>query len=101
MVNALNGSSAITVGPVESNDFFIGWAFDSGPVGTSTDVGRGRYDGTFESWLNLGAEGISNDAGLPFTYADFTVVPRPAAVWLLGSGLVALGAVARRRKQTA
>ncbi len=32
---------------------------------------------------------------------ELTVIPVPAAVWLFGSGLVAFGAIARRRKQTA
>lgn len=34
-------------------------------------------------------------------YSSTAVVPVPAAAWLLGSGLVALGAVARRRRMTA
>ena len=32
------------------------------------------------------------------SWADFTVVPVPAAVWLFGSGLLGLIAVARRKK---
>ena len=32
---------------------------------------------------------------------EMTIVPVPAAVWLLGSGLVAFGAIARRRERTA
>lgn len=36
----------------------------------------------------------------PRTYADFAVVPMPAAVWLFGSGMVGVGVIARRRKMT-
>ncbi len=39
--------------------------------------------------------------GEPLIYADFTVVPVPPAVWLLGSAMVAVGAIARRRNKTA
>ena len=35
------------------------------------------------------------------TPGQVTVVPLPAGAWLLGSGLVAFGAVARRRRMTA
>jgi hypothetical protein len=34
----------------------------------------------------------------PKPYADFTVVPIPAAVWLLGSGLIGLWGLRRRLK---
>ena len=44
---------------------------------------------------------ISNVDFLTAGNISGTVVPLPAAVWLLGSGLVALGAVSRLRKQTA
>ncbi len=46
--------------------------------------------------LSPGSTGASLDS---YTFR-VSVVPVPAAVWLLGSGLVAFGAIARRRKQT-
>ena len=50
---------------------------------TSTDDPSGSYVGFTARWL---VDGVA------------TVVPVPAAVWLMGSGLVGLGAVARRRR---
>ena len=54
------------------------------------------------TWVTI-AWGFGGDAvGFDYLqYSSTNVVPVPAAAWLLGSGLVALGAVARRRKMTA
>ena len=43
----------------------------------------------------------AGNSGLNLDNLELTAVPVPAAAWLFGSGLVALSAVARRRKQTA
>ena len=50
---------------------------------TTADDPSGSYVGFTARWL---VDGVA------------TVVPVPAAVWLMGSGLVGLGAVARRRR---
>ncbi len=64
-------------------------------VGTLTDVNSitffvncGAFDGSNCAWDN------------DFSVAAINAVPVPAAVWLFGSGLIGLVAIARRRKET-
>jgi hypothetical protein len=46
---------------------------------------------------SLGTVTLSSNGTLHFTPADVAAVPVPAAVWLLGSGLVGLAGIGRRR----
>ena len=87
-------------------------------VGPSADVSLSRYLVSFDAYDNQGIieylsfGGVrtvtgtgpqwSRTSDFPtenqgFIYADFTVVPIPGAVWLLGSGL--LGVIGFRRKR--
>jgi hypothetical protein len=96
--DVLNTTSVSTVGQpsdVKLGFFNIGYAFDGG----GTEFAASEYLVGLNEWLNGGL----NDVGtfVESTYADFTVVPVPAAVWLFASGLAALGAVTRRRRMTA
>lgn len=58
------------------------------PVGPDGIRGLGMIDGAFPNF----------NANFDFTVAATSEVPVPAAVWLLGSGLLGLVGVARRRK---
>lgn len=49
-------------------------------------------------WINTGTDVLFYNTD-ERVFADFTVVPVPAAVWLFGSALLGLVGVARRRKQ--
>ncbi len=53
--------------------------------------------GTAGGWF----DGDGNAIDVRFDNPLISVVPVPAAVWLLGSGLVAFGAIARRRRMAA
>ena len=61
-------------------------------AGTVADAVRIQLGGT--NWLSL-AEVQVNGTQLPPMHT-----PLPAAVWLMGSALAGLGAIARRRRQT-
>jgi len=78
----INGVAITTEGPLAGyfEDFVI---TDDGFVVEATD---------FDAFGAAIRDKLAQEVG---------VIPIPAAVWLLGSGLVALGAVARRRKMTA
>jgi hypothetical protein len=89
----------------QSTSFVIdGWQVDletllqpPGPVGAITELdGNGfisgyGYDKTAAVWS------ITAQTANSYSMTVTTVVPVPAAVWLFGSGLVGLIAVARRK----
>lgn len=87
----LGGAGLAAVGESASLFYFTRTA----PTGsTSVSANGGRYgnEAGFAS-LNLAANG-----DFSYTLAAPSAVPLPAAVWLMGAGLVALGGAARRRK---
>lgn len=80
----------------ESTFFRIGYVSESS--GTTIRNLRGSYqENPFQLWEeDVGTAIVAYNA--VESWADFTVVPVPAAVWLFGSGLLGLIAVARRKK---
>jgi hypothetical protein len=44
---------------------------------------------------------LSTSGDLTYTIAGVSAVPLPAAVWLLGSGLLGLAGIGRRKKAAA
>ena len=102
VTDALNANNPLptAAGPANTDQFFIG-AFQE----ETTMVAVG---GEFESrnpdewdWCRVDCLPFGVKVMLPedvATYADFTVVPVPAAVWLFGSGLLGLIGISRRKK---
>ncbi len=84
-ISAISWSSAQMAQDVQDwldgNNPNFGWIL-IGPGGTTTAVKLGSRE--------------SSAANQPQLVVDYTVVPVPAAVWLFGSGLLALTGVARR-----
>ena len=92
MITALNWEAEVeTAGPDMSSSYLSGgFLLGSTVIATDTTYDNGwAFDGLSFPALDVDA-----------TYADFHVVPVPAAVWLFGSCIVALGAVARRCTKT-
>jgi hypothetical protein len=98
-------------GPIQTVcDDFVTVSLAQGSTETSVTIGKERYTftllgfstdgGTTISTLFQSPEGGNNSAVL---YAQYSVsiIPLPAAGWLLLGGLGALGAVARRRRKQA
>lgn len=97
--DALNGSIATSVGPDSSSsdiNYMFAFFAEEPPRGGVTYLERlGFYDfGTADWDTSLTTSGDTN-MGI---YADFQVVPIPAAVWLLGGGLIGLLGIRRRFK---
>lgn len=69
----------------------------TGGTTSGAAVTSARYENAFgdSTWT------LSNDGTLTYANASPAAVPVPAAVWLLGSGLIGVVGVARRRRQTA
>jgi len=82
-----------------SAEYYVGYEgfeFDPGPgLQPFVKTFWGFYD--VDDWVDQGQvdNGWEND---PATYASFEVVPIPAAVWLLGGGLIGLLGLRRKFK---
>jgi hypothetical protein len=71
------------------------------PIGQTTVVGT-FYNITAGTYvLDIAGTAVGQNGGLYVGSLNLAPVPVPAAVWLLASGLGALGAAARRRRQRA
>jgi hypothetical protein len=96
-------ASALTVGAEGSGGlpfYRIGWI--SGLLGEEIElVGfweAVKDNGDLDPWLtNVDPDGDSYNLGVRI-WVDFTPVPIPAAVWLLGGGLIGLFGLKRRLK---
>ena len=100
VVDVLNAASTVeTVGRDGGVNFdFFGIGFDVASVEPITLFSRGVVLPLSGNW-GIPDPGIGGvDSSTPAMYASFTVVPVPAAVWLFGSGLLGLVAIARRKK---
>lgn len=102
-----NGSYDGTSGSF-SGSFSVGGGLLTGSFGTLTVIGLGGAqaqfggDVSYDSGSLMGGftggriEGILDGSDVVATLGPI-VVPVPAALWLLGSGLVTLGGIARRK----
>lgn len=77
--------------------------FVTGRYWTGQHDTRVGYESAFDLDANFGQMGTGNTAGAKFVWAvidgdvGVSAVPVPGALWLLGSGLIGLVAVSRRR----
>ena len=75
------------------------WPITNPPSGGTYDSGTGAFVLTWSSpYSVLVGESIINGTASISLSGTATVVPVPAALWLLGSGLLGLAGVARRRR---
>ena len=95
--NGLGGGNVLGNYVTWSGTDELGGTLD--PLG-GIDVRYGFSDRTNQAWISNTTNPSNFNRSL-YGVSEVTVVPIPAAAWLLGSGLVALGAIARRRKMAA
>ena len=73
----------------------VQFSIGDNPLGMTYDIATGGY--TFVDQWHL-SSASAEQAGIDMATAFVTAVPVPAAVWLFGSGLIGLVAVARRKQ---
>jgi hypothetical protein len=89
-------------GPLNDSQYFIG-AFKEEETMVAVGGEFFNVPGGVDEWnwcdadcLPFGVKVL--DPAERFTYASFTPIPVPAAVWLFGSGLLGLVGISRRKK---
>jgi hypothetical protein len=111
-----DSSFGISFAPFQTNTDMSNWGGQTGQVATAglTGSGTGPFGGTSKGSLLYAYTTTNNkpatlatyqqsydvsltSSGLTFTAASTAPVPVPAAVWLLGSGLLGLAGIARRK----
>lgn len=102
-----NSSFGINFNPFQTSTDMSNWGGGTGQVATAglTTSGPGSLIYAATAANGAGAQAVFTQpydvsftsSGLTFTAASTAPVPVPAAVWLLGSGLLGLAGVARRK----
>jgi hypothetical protein len=78
------------------NDYLVPFVFNPDPT-IANARGNNGFNLPTNTWQRLATFNIPRSTGT-VSWAQFTVVPVPAAVWLFGSGLLGLIGIARRKK---
>ena len=90
----LGGNGLAAVGESASLFYFTRTAA-TGSISVSAN------GGPYGNGTNFASVSLASNGDFSYTLAPVSAVPLPAAAWLMGAGLVALGGAARRRKAAA